>query len=164
MSPADHSGTIDTSDAADPVQRAFAMEPAEVERLLGVDPGDGLSGAEVERRLQEVGPNQLDEPPRRPGWRRFLDQFNNVLVYILIGAAAVSAAVGDVKDPIVIAIVLLINAILGYVQESKADDALAALKEMLEVIVRVRRDGEVREVPAWSSSRPATGCRPTAGS
>ncbi len=148
MSPADHSGTIDTSDAADPVQRAFAMEPAEVERLLGVDPGDGLSGAEVERRLQEVGPNQLDEPPRRPGWRRFLDQFNNVLVYILIGAAAVSAAVGDVKDPIVIAIVLLINAVLGYVQESKADDALAALKEMLEVIVRVRRDGEVREVPA----------------
>ncbi len=55
---------------------------------------------------------------------------------------------GDIKDPIVIGIVLLINAIMGFVQENKADNALAALKGMLETIVRVRRGGEVQEVPA----------------
>jgi Ca2+-transporting ATPase len=70
------------------------------------------------------------------------------MVYILLGAAAVSAAVGDYKDPVVIGIVLLINAIMGFVQENKADNALAALKGMLETIVRVRRGGEVQEVPA----------------
>ncbi len=158
MSPAPTSPTPPSSDStpaaglleagATPLDRTFALSAAEVESRLEVVPDTGLTSDEVARRLERVGPNQLAEPPRRPGWRRFLDQFNNVLVYILIGAAVLSAAVGDIKDPIVIAIVLLINAILGYVQESRADDALAALKQMLEVVVRVRRDGDVREVPA----------------
>ncbi len=126
----------------------YALEAAEVAARLDVVVSTGLDSAEVAERTERYGPNQLAEAPRRPAWLRFLDQFNNVLVYILIGAAVVSAAVGDFKDPIVIGIVLLINAILGYVQESRADDALAALKQMLEVVVRVRRDGEVREVPA----------------
>ena len=127
---------------------AYALDPDAVASLLGVDPATGLSASDVAERTERFGLNQLAEAPRRPSWLRFLDQFNNVLVYILIGAAAVSAAVGDLKDPIVIGVVLLINAILGYVQESRADDALAALKQMLEVVVRVRRDGELREVPA----------------
>ena len=123
--------------------------PAEsVADHLGVEVARGLHDDEVAHRLERFGPNQLAEPPRRPAWLRFLDQFNNVLVYILLGAAVVSAVVGDLKDPIVIAVVLLINAMLGYVQEAKADEALAALKGMLEVTVRVRRGGEVREVPA----------------
>ena len=88
---------------------------------------------------------------RRPvgrAWLRFLDQFNDLLIYILLGAALLSAAVGDLKDPIVIGIVLSINAVLGYVQGNRADDAMAALKKMLEVTVRVRRSGTVTEVPS----------------
>ena len=120
---------------------------AATERLW-VEPSRCLSSSEVAERTERYGLNELAEAPKRPAWLRFLDQFNDLLVFILIGAAVVSAAVGDLKDPIVIAIVLLINAVLGYVQESRADDALAALQEMLEVVVRVRRDGGALEVPA----------------
>jgi Ca2+-transporting ATPase len=134
--------------AQDPDAPDHALDADEVAGRLGVVVSDGLNSAEVAERTERYGPNQLAEAPRRPAWLRFIDQFNNVLVYILLGAAAVSAAVGDFKDPIVIGIVLLINGILGYVQESRADDALAALKQMLEVVVRVRRDGTVKEVPA----------------
>ena len=117
-------------------------------RRLSVDPDRGLSSAEAADRTERFGANRLAAPLRRPAWLRFLGMFNDLLVYILIGAAVVSAAVGDLKDPIVIGIVLLINAVLGYVQESKADDALAALQQMLEVTVRVRRDGGMLELPA----------------
>jgi Ca2+-transporting ATPase len=121
---------------------------SEVVRRLGVDVTRGLATAEVASRRERVGANELAQPPRRPAWLRFVDQFNDLLVFILIGAGVLSAAVGDLKDPIVIAVVLVINAVLGYVQETRADDALAALEGMLEVVVRVRRDGEVLEVPA----------------
>lgn len=126
----------------------YEMDAAAVAQRLGVDPAVGLDEAEVESRRAEHGPNALEEASRRPAWLRFLDQFNDTLVFILIGAAVLSALVGDLKDPIVIGVVLLINAVLGFVQENKADNALAALRSMLEVRVRVRRGGEVLEVPS----------------
>jgi len=146
----DPSGSdVRTSDRTDPSGGAwYRIAGVAVAGRLGVDAARGLSAAEVAERTERYGPNRLAEAPRRPAWLRFLDKFNDLLVFILIGAAVISAAVGDLKDPIVIAVVLLINAVLGYVQESKADDALAALEKMLEVIVRVRRDGEPQEVPA----------------
>ncbi|MFM7063717.1 MAG: HAD-IC family P-type ATPase, partial [Actinomycetes bacterium] len=128
--------------------RWFRPTAAEVARDLDVNPVDGLRRDEVARRLEVYGRNELAEPPRRPAWLKFLDQFRNLLVYVLLGAAVLSAAVGDFKDPVIILIVLLINAVLGYVQEHRADDALDALRKMLELVVRVRRDGEVVEVPA----------------
>jgi Ca2+-transporting ATPase len=126
----------------------YRLSADDVAERLEVDPARGLSGAEARSRAAELGPNRLAEAPRRPAWLRFVDQFRNVLVYILVGAAVLSAAVGDMKDPIVILVVLLVNAVLGYVQESRADDAMAALASMLELTVRVQRDGEVQEVPA----------------
>ena len=126
----------------------FRLRPAEVVERLDVDPLVGLSTAQVASREAAFGLNELAEVPRRPAILRFLDQFKDLMVYILIGAAVVSAAVGDYKDPIVIGIVLLINAVMGFVQENKADNTLAALKGMLDTIVRVRRDGEVQEVSA----------------
>ncbi|CAB4549707.1 unannotated protein [freshwater metagenome] len=126
----------------------FRLPAEQVTALLNVDPFVGLSSQQVADQLALHGPNQLTEPPRTPAWKRFLAQFRNLMVYILIGAAVVSAAVGDYKDPIVIGIVLLINAVMGFIQENKADNALAALKSMLLTIVRVRRNGEVQEVPA----------------
>ncbi len=126
----------------------FRRSVAETAAALAVDPAVGLSEAEASRRLEEHGRNELDEVPRRAAWKRFLDQFNDLLIFILLGAAAVSAAVGDLKDLIVIGVVLLINATMGFVQENRADNALDALKEMLETTVRVRRDGAVATVPA----------------
>ena len=125
----------------------FRLEPREVLARLDSDPHEGLSTAEVEQRRAVHGHNELAEGTRRPAWLRFLDQFRDLMVYILLVAAVVSAAVGDLKDPIVIGIVLLLNAIMGFIQENRADDALSALKSMLETIVRVRRNGEVLEVP-----------------
>jgi Ca2+-transporting ATPase len=148
--PADRTAAATVADRTEPGEGVpwYRISGRAAAERLGVDPSVGLSADEVAERRERHGSNELAEAPRRPGWLRFLDQFNDLLVFILIGAAVVSAAVGDLKDPIVIAIVLLINAVLGYVQESRADDALAALQQMLEVIVRVRRGGETLEVPA----------------
>ncbi len=101
----------------------------------------GLTSAEAAELLNSHGANRLDSPPGRPRWLRFLDQFRNVLVLILAGAAGLAAALGDIKDAVVVSFVLLINAILGYVQEGKAENAMAALKEMLVSSIRARRDG-----------------------
>jgi P-type Ca2+ transporter type 2C len=122
------------------------LEAAEVAERLGVTPATGLSTAEVAERTAEHGPNRLAEPARRPRWKLFLDQFRSGIVLLLVGAAVLAAAFGDLKDPIVIGVVLLINAVLGYTQEAKASNALAALEKMLVARVRVRRDGQTNEV------------------
>lgn len=106
----------------------------------------GLTSAEAVELLAEHGPNRLAEPPRRPKWLRFLDQFRDTIVYILAVAAVVAGVVGDLKDTVVIAVVLVINAILGYVQEARAEGALEALNKMLTTRARVRRDGRVIEI------------------
>ena len=108
----------------------------------------GLTSTDAQRLLAEVGPNRLAEPPRRSAWRRFTDQLRSVLVLILAIAAGVAALLGDFKDAVVVAVVLLINAVLGFVQEGRAESAMAALREMLVVQARVRRDDRIREVPA----------------
>ncbi|MEZ5239262.1 MAG: HAD-IC family P-type ATPase [Microthrixaceae bacterium] len=128
--------------------RAATLGADELAESLRVDMGQGLDPAEADRRLQSYGPNRLAESEPDPAWKRFLSQFTNVLTYVLLGAAVVSAAVGDLKDPVVILIVLLINGGFGFIQENRADAAMAALSEMLETIVKVRRAGALREVPA----------------
>lgn len=115
---------------------------------LASDPGAGLNNEEVTRRLAEHGANRLAEKATRPVWLKFLDQFKSLLVLILIGAAVLAGAIGDFKDAIVIAIVVLLNACLGFFQEHRAEAALAALKNMLAPTARVRRDGEVQQIEA----------------
>ena len=140
---------VDVPSAADlEATQWFRLRGSDAADRLEVDPRVGLSSAQVAARHEAFGLNELAEAPRRSAILRFVDQFKDLMVYILIGAAVVSAAVGDYKDPIVIAIVLLINAVMGFVQENKADNALAALKGMLDTIVRVRRDGDVQEISA----------------
>jgi P-type Ca2+ transporter type 2C len=119
--------------------------PAETVAALGVDPAMGLDSAEVRRRRERHGANRLAESPPRPRWLVFVDQFRSGIVAILAGAAVLAGLVGDLKDTAVIAFVLLANAVLGYVQQRRASDALAALKRMLASQVRVRRDGVVLE-------------------
>ena len=133
-----------------------ASAPAEPHRLegpavadaLGVEPSVGLAPDEVERRLRVHGANRLAETPPRSRWAILFDQFRNLLIVVLIGAAVLAGLVGDVKDMVVIGVVLLINALLGFLQEVRAERSLAALKAMLVARARVRRGGEVLEIDA----------------
>jgi P-type Ca2+ transporter type 2C len=109
---------------------------------------DGLTAEEVAKRIQQYGPNQLQEKKKRPAWVLFLMQFKDVMILILIVAAIISAVVGDVKDMIVILIIVIINAVVGFVQEYRAEKAIDALKKMSAAHVRVRRNKRVEQIEA----------------
>lgn len=115
---------------------------------LGVDPAHGLSGGDVRCRRDEVGHNTLVEAHRRPPWLLFIDQFRNLLIVVLLVGAVLAGLVGDWKDTAVIAVVLTINAVLGFIQEFRAERSLAALREMASPSARVRRDGTAQLVAA----------------
>lgn len=108
----------------------------------------GLSAVDAKARLEAQGPNQLREKPRPPAWRRFADQFRSLLILVLMVAAVLAGLIGELRDALVILVVMFINAILGYYQEERAETALMALKQMLPNRARVRRDGQVSEIPA----------------
>ncbi|MEU9788107.1 cation-transporting P-type ATPase [Streptomyces phaeochromogenes] len=127
---------------------AHRQTPAQVADRLGVDPGVGLSTGQISERAAVHGANRLSEPTRRPEWLKFLDQFRNWLVIILLIAAVVAGAVGDIRDAVVITVVLQINAVLGYWQERRAERSLEALRRMLVPTARVRRDGTEQVVEA----------------
>jgi Ca2+-transporting ATPase len=113
---------------------------------LDVKTSRGLADAEAATRLARFGANRLVEKPPRPVWLKFLDQFRNVLTGVLIGAAGLAWAIGDLKDAVVILIVVVVNAALGFHQEHRAERTLAALKGMLARQARVRRGGRVVEI------------------
>lgn len=102
-----------------------AITASDVAGELGVDPHVGLSPAEASRRLGQHGPNRLAETPREPRWRAFLRQFQNLLILVLLVAAIVSLAVTrEWETPAVIVLVVLFNATIGFVQESRAEASL----------------------------------------
>jgi Ca2+-transporting ATPase len=115
---------------------------------LHSDAARGLSPAEAAERLLRYGENRLAEAEKRPAWRKFLDQFRNLLVIVLLFAAALAWGIGDVKDAVVILCVVLLNASLGFYQEYRAERTLVALKGMLAAQARVRRDGLSQNLPA----------------
>ncbi|HRL75337.1 MAG TPA: cation-translocating P-type ATPase [Candidatus Accumulibacter phosphatis] len=132
--------------ASDPAWHARTT--AAVAAALAVDPAAGLDSAEAATRLAAHGANQLAERAPRPAWKKFLDQFRNLLVIVLLGGAVLAGAMGDLGDALVIAIVVILNATLGFFQEHRAEAALAALKNMLAPTARVRRNGQTALVPA----------------
>lgn len=115
---------------------------------LGSDAVRGLTTAEAAVRLAQYGPNRLAETPKPGPWALFVAQFRNLLVAVLFGAAVLAAVVGDLLDAAVILIVLLLNAALGFYQEYRAEQTLAALRKMLSRQATVRRDGQVSEIDA----------------
>ncbi|HUO39975.1 MAG TPA: cation-translocating P-type ATPase [Mycobacterium sp.] len=132
---------------------AWLREVVDVAADLGVDPAVGLTAAEADRRLQRDGPNELRARPPVPLWRKILAHFQDPLVYLLLFAVVISViawmaegAPGLPIDALVIAAVLLVNAILGFVQETRAEDAVAALQSMTEASSTVLRDGVLRTV------------------
>lgn len=122
-------------------------------QMLGSDRNAGLSSQEVQQRLQQYGPNELKETAGRSSLVILLDQFKNIMLLMLIAVAVISALL-DLranefpKDAIAIALIVILNGILGYLQESRAEKALAALKQLSAPLVRVLRDGRLVEVEA----------------
>ena len=121
----------------------------------GVDPGTGLSSVEAASRLVSHGPNELRSQPREAAWRRFLKQFADPLVYLLFGAMVISLAAWFLEgasglpiDVVVILLIVLANAVIGFVQENRAADAVAALADMTAARATVLRDGKLATIPA----------------
>jgi Ca2+-transporting ATPase len=115
---------------------------------LNTDPNLGLSEAEATRRLSEYGTNELIERGLKSPWLILWEQFAATMVVILIIAAVISAAMGDYKDAVAIMAIVLLNAILGFNQEYRAEKAMAALKRMARPIVKVQRSGHIQEISA----------------
>ncbi len=118
----------------------------EVAGFLDVLPDVGLSSEKATQRYRQYGPNRLSETPPRSPWSVYLGQFKSILILILIGTAVLSAFIGSVKDAVVIFVVVLINATVGFYQEYRAERSLAALKNMLPAKTVVRRDGKKLEI------------------
>jgi len=137
------------------VADSYHRDAAAIARELGTDPDRGLSGPEAARRLEADGPNELPSSPPPPAWRRFLEQFADPLVYLLLAAIVISViawilegAHGVPVDAVVVAAVVVLNAVLGFVQESRAADAVAALSAMTRATSTVLRDDARVEVPS----------------
>ncbi|WP_306564371.1 cation-translocating P-type ATPase [Aquabacterium sp.] len=142
--------------AATPTSPNASLQTAEaVATVTQTDLVRGLSGQEAARRLAQDGPNQLQTTPPPPAWRRLLKQFQDPLIYLLMAAVVVTllawfieGRMGWPVDAIVIAVIVVLNGILGYVQEAKAADAAAALARMVEATSAVMRDGQLTRVPS----------------
>ena len=130
-------------------------EANEVAKALDVDTNTGLSSAEAQRRLEKFGPNQLASAPPVPKWKKFLAQFQDPLVYLLLAATVISliawfiershGTAGEVLpfDAIVIILILIVNAVLGYIQEARAEQAVEVLAQMTAPQTSVLRDGKI---------------------
>lgn len=112
---------------------------------LDADLDNGLSTEEAVRRQEKFGSNELVERGKKSPWRILIDQFKEIMVIILIIAAIVSGILGEYVEVVVILAIVILNAVLGFIQEYRAEQAMAALKKMSVPTVRIRRDGRVQE-------------------
>jgi P-type Ca2+ transporter type 2C len=138
-----------------PAQQPWSCAAAEVAARLETDPGHGLTAAEASARLGRHGANELQSAEAVPAWRRLLAQFNSPLIYLLLAAVLVSlvawaadGAEGVPFDAVVILVIVVLNGVLGYVQEARAEEAVAALQRMSAPTATVRRDGREQRIPA----------------
>ena len=115
---------------------------------FSVSAGAGLGDAQAATRLATHGPNTLPQPARRPRVMLLVDQVRNPLILLLLGAGLIAALVGNLKDAAVIVAVIVINSVLGFVQEFRAESSLESLRKMLAPICVVRRDGHLAEILA----------------
>lgn len=115
---------------------------------LEVKPETGLSTAEVARRQEIYGPNELAEAKKEPFLRAFLRQFYDYMQIMLVVASILSFVIGQISTGVLLLILAVANAIIGYIEEGKAEESVAALKKMLHVQARTRRDGKMVEIPA----------------
>ena len=136
------------------MQKEYLSAAAEVLSDQGVDENLGLSNGEASSRLAKTGPNKLEEAEKTPLWKRFFEQMADPMVIMLIAAAVISALTGMVKgepdfaDVAIIMFVVIVNSVLGVVQEAKSEEALEALQEMSAAQSKVLRDGKLVHLPS----------------
>ncbi len=121
---------------------------ADVLKQLNTTVEHGLTQGEAEQRLEQAGLNELVDRGTKAPWKILVEQFTSVMVLILIAAAVIALVVGDLKDAVAILAIVVLFGALGFTQEYRAERAMAALRQMAVPNVRVRRDGEVREIAA----------------
>ncbi|MEN8238301.1 MAG: HAD-IC family P-type ATPase, partial [Actinomycetota bacterium] len=132
-------------ETVDPAISDWSMTTAEVVASKLASPETGLEHDEAAERLIQFGPNRIEEAKGRGRFAIFVDQFKGFLTYVLVGAVLISAFLGDWIEAVAILAIIVLNAIMGYAQESKAEEAMAALSEMAVPTVRVRRGGTLLE-------------------
>ncbi|MED4586439.1 calcium-translocating P-type ATPase, SERCA-type [Brevibacillus choshinensis] len=131
-----------------PIRKWYTLAATDVTEALHSDAAQGLTQQEAERRLAKQGANQLAENKRKPLYTVFLDQFKDFMVLILFIATLISYFLGEYLDAITIIAIIIINGVLGFIQEAKAERSLQALKELASPMARVMRDGKLSMMPA----------------
>ena len=128
--------------------RWYTFSVQEVIAKLQTDLQKGLSDKEAKERVLAYGPNQLAQASRDPAWKLFLAQFKDFMVLVLLAATAISGLLGEYADAITIAIIVMANAILGFVQEYRAERSLETLKKLTSPEARVIRNGRECKLPS----------------
>ncbi len=111
---------------------------------------EGISGTEAATRLQQYGENALPQKPGKPAWLRFIAHFNDVLIYVLLAAALLKAVMGHWIDMAVILAVAVVNALIGFIQESNAEKSLQSIRNMLSSEAVAIRQGNHETIPTTS--------------
>ena len=138
-----------SSTSQDQGTRWYGVSAEEACKQLGVVPDKGLTDSEVTKRRSEYGPNKLAEQPPEPTWKAFARQYRDLMQLVLIGVAVISiVALQDWATGILVLGLTVFNAVLGVNQEGKAAESVAALRKMLVMKSKVRRNGEIQEVSA----------------
>ena len=136
------------ADTANEIVAWYAMPVGEVVQRHGTSMEKGLGASEASSRLEKYGPNRLPEGKKRGPFMRFLSQFNNILVFVLLGAGFIKLMLNLWVDASIIFGVVILNALLGFVQEGKAEKALDSIRNMLSAEARTIRDDETRIISA----------------
>jgi Ca2+-transporting ATPase len=126
----------------------YALNQEEVLKRLGTDSDKGLSSSQLHVAQERYGSNELTEAPPTPLWRKFLAQFNDLVIWVLIGAALISGAMGEWTDALAILSIVLMNGLIGFYQEEKAERSLAALQKLSSPMAKVIRNGTLQTLPA----------------
>ena len=140
--------TLVTARSAGSVSAWHAMTADEVVKQLATNTESGLDPGEAAIRMQKYGPNRLPEGKKRGAFDRLLSQFNNVLVYVLLGAGFTKLMLSLWIDAAIILGVVILNGLLGFIQEGRAEKALDSIRNMLSAEARTVRGGETRLIPA----------------
>ncbi|MEB2775566.1 cation-translocating P-type ATPase [Algoriphagus sp. D3-2-R+10] len=122
----------------------FPQSSSEIQEFLKT----GISDSEARQRMEEFGPNALTEKKKKPAWLLFLYQFKDFMIGVLMAAAIISGIAGEWTDAIIILVIVVLNAVLGFTQEFRAEKAMESLKKMSEIQAQVKRKGEIKKIPS----------------
>lgn len=126
----------------------FNQTTEQVINKLNVNPKEGLSSEEVKKRLKEYGENKLTAKPKKTLFQTFITQLKDPMIFILLAAAVISGFMKEISDSIIILVVILINGMVGTIQEFKSEKAMEALKQLSTPKAIVKRDGDLKEIPS----------------